>query len=460
MAESVAAGDVDEDPWGLRDTMPGQLPGVEPAERASAPAHAVAPPSGSTPVDADLERLLARHTPIAWFEAVAVVQELCGALVERGTNVEGSVPGLGEIAISPGGGLTLLAEGPPAPSPVSSVAHILMALLSEAETLPVQLRLLALGAASPTPRFKSIAELSNGLAFFERPGRRAHLQALYDRFQETPVSKAETEPTPAPPRPLVRPPRPPRLRWWTPRRIRAGVAVAAVALAVGTAVWLWPRIGGRDATGRRGPVASALAGASQKMARVAEDGVRAVARTLGLAATDRPGVVSAAEPVPADAGAGAAGARVGRPQTAQPAAAGEGGGAPSEAAPALADAAVYSARDPSVMPPRLDRSRLPASPPPAASWTEVPDDTNVTPPRLDRARLPAYPPPGVNLDEVPEIDLVVSATGEVESVRLLTQPVRVPAAMMLSAVKNWRFEPATRGGQPVRYRMRLRLTNQ
>jgi hypothetical protein len=32
--------------------------------------------------------------------------------------------------------------------------------------------------------------------------------------------------------------------------------------------------------------------------------------------------------------------------------------------------------------------------------------------------------------------------------------------MMLSAIKAWRFAPATRDGRPVRYRLALRLTNQ
>jgi len=36
----------------------------------------------------------------------------------------------------------------------------------------------------------------------------------------------------------------------------------------------------------------------------------------------------------------------------------------------------------------------------------------------------------------------------------------VKSAMMLSAIKTWRFEPAKRGGQPVRYRLLMRLTNQ
>jgi hypothetical protein len=32
--------------------------------------------------------------------------------------------------------------------------------------------------------------------------------------------------------------------------------------------------------------------------------------------------------------------------------------------------------------------------------------------------------------------------------------------MMLSAIKNWKFDPATRNGEAVRYRLRMRLTNQ
>jgi hypothetical protein len=87
-------------------------------------------------------------------------------------------------------------------------------------------------------------------------------------------------------------------------------------------------------------------------------------------------------------------------------------------------------------------------------------DTEIVPPELVRPHVPKDPPPGVRSEDLPVAEVVVSATGEVESVKLVTQPVRVLAAMMLSAVKNWRFEPAMRDGRPVRYRMRLRLTNQ
>jgi TonB family protein len=89
-----------------------------------------------------------------------------------------------------------------------------------------------------------------------------------------------------------------------------------------------------------------------------------------------------------------------------------------------------------------------------------PVDTEIVPPAFVRSRLPAEPPLGVRSEDLSEVEVVVSATGEVESVKLVTQPVRVLSVMMLSAVKNWRFQPATKDGQPVRYRMRMRLTNQ
>jgi hypothetical protein len=87
-------------------------------------------------------------------------------------------------------------------------------------------------------------------------------------------------------------------------------------------------------------------------------------------------------------------------------------------------------------------------------------DAEVVPPELVRTRLPRDPQPGVRSEDLSDVEVVVSATGGVESVKLVTQSVAVPATMMLSAVKNWRFHPATKDGHPVRYRLRLRLTNQ
>jgi len=87
-------------------------------------------------------------------------------------------------------------------------------------------------------------------------------------------------------------------------------------------------------------------------------------------------------------------------------------------------------------------------------------DTEVAPPSLLRSRLPSDPPLGVRSDSLPEVEIVVSPTGAVESVKLVTQQAGIGPSMMLSAIKAWRFQPATRDGEPVRYRLRMRLTNQ
>jgi TonB family protein len=49
------------------------------------------------------------------------------------------------------------------------------------------------------------------------------------------------------------------------------------------------------------------------------------------------------------------------------------------------------------------------------------------------------------------VEAVVSTTGTVESVKLIASST-VHHAMILSAVKTWEFRPATKDGQPVRFR--------
>jgi hypothetical protein len=86
------------------------------------------------------------------------------------------------------------------------------------------------------------------------------------------------------------------------------------------------------------------------------------------------------------------------------------------------------------------------------------DDEGVTPPALvsPRANIPLQQTEGA--DDLSAIDLVISDKGEVESVKLAS-PVRdYREAMMLSAVKAWRFKPATVEGLPVRYRLRIHIS--
>jgi hypothetical protein len=85
------------------------------------------------------------------------------------------------------------------------------------------------------------------------------------------------------------------------------------------------------------------------------------------------------------------------------------------------------------------------------------EDADVVPPMAVHPKLPTEPPPGVRIEELPVIELLISATGEVERARLRTMRPDVRASMMVSAAKAWRFDPATRGGTPVRYRLNVPL---
>ena len=80
-------------------------------------------------------------------------------------------------------------------------------------------------------------------------------------------------------------------------------------------------------------------------------------------------------------------------------------------------------------------------------------DLQVTPPTTVRLQLPELVDEGPPWDEqVGVIEAIVSASGEVEKVKLLSPHRSFHQAMILSAVKTWRFQPALRDGDAVRYR--------
>ena len=81
-------------------------------------------------------------------------------------------------------------------------------------------------------------------------------------------------------------------------------------------------------------------------------------------------------------------------------------------------------------------------------------DTDVVEPVVVYPNLPSA---GVMpfSDETLVFDIIVSRTGAVESVKIRRAPASfrdtIVLTMSLSAAKAWRFQPATRNGQPVRY---------
>jgi hypothetical protein len=79
------------------------------------------------------------------------------------------------------------------------------------------------------------------------------------------------------------------------------------------------------------------------------------------------------------------------------------------------------------------------------------EDADVDPPVLLYPQIPA----NVMLageDRLNIMEVLVSETGSVERVQLLAGPSRLPDVMLLSGAKAWRFKPASRDGETVRYR--------
>jgi hypothetical protein len=80
------------------------------------------------------------------------------------------------------------------------------------------------------------------------------------------------------------------------------------------------------------------------------------------------------------------------------------------------------------------------------------DSRGVTPPVGLRPQFPTELPADVRAEDLTRIELVILPDGTVDSVKLLDRPRNIHAFMLLSAAKAWQFRPATKDGEPVRYR--------
>jgi len=319
----------------------------------------------------------------------------------------------------------------------------------------------------PAPRFESLKELHAELEFFERPDRLDIVRVVYERYQRLLAPSAIKEVKP--PAELESPVTSLGLdqqaqRWWTRKWVRkwvwSGALVVVLALVAAAATWELQRPEGqwmRDRVGQLTQAASELTDRAVKAAR----GYRAVVwRQLGLPSTE-PGEAAPAAPA-GDAAATAPvkprnavpPARRQEPQALPPAPL----GLPKPAEPPAAVGAVTPQPAGATPAPTSSPSQPPGALFAAVATIYSAADPLVVPPELVRPVLPKGPPPGVREEDLPLVEIVVSATGEVETVKLLSSGMGPRPAMMLSAVKTWIFQPATREGQPVRYRYRVRLT--
>ena len=413
--------------------------------------------SMSNPGRAEVQRgvtvhdFITRQVALEWYESVAIVAELCAILTSH--DASKSVPRAEDVLVNADG--TLAVHGRiAAPPDVVDLSRMMNALLPGSAP-PSPLRQFISKALTPGA-YESLPAFGEALAYFERPGRAGIIATAYERFHETPservyaargtlVAEAVAVAAPVPAR-RKRPIGP----WLA---VVAGLLVAATAIAVwisadGSARLTSPAVTGRFDT----IIADARATTRNLEDSVREQlgfspAVRPIRRQpVRPAAAAKPPVrrvvppaaaraVAATEPAVQDAvavpvvAASHAGARVA--SSAPPARAARLG--PSEVVVAeptdgsdvtLVDSTVYSLLSPDVQPPVLLTEHA------------MPSALRVVEPRIANA-----------------MELVVDATGTVERVRLLSTARRMADIMLLSAAKNWKFDPAMKAGEPVKYRI-------
>ena len=251
-----------------------------------------------------LADIAAAQQPLAWFESVAIIQELCETILERGSADDLRVPEPKHIVLTGDGKVTLLAEGPGGHSPVQRAGLMILALTPE-EQLPMQLRLLVLEEVSPRPRLQSLRDFHRELEFFERPDRQSIVREVYERFQR---QSNEASVDHAVPTPLLEPPPPKRRhRWWKQRAVRLGALVVFLSMLAAGAAWEWSRPEGAWLKARAEASWRAGYDAGRRGVGVAREGlaeavpIRRLA--LSVAARRQPGIPSGHQP-PSDRPAG------------------------------------------------------------------------------------------------------------------------------------------------------------
>ena len=173
-----------------------------------------------------LDDILDRDIGIQWFEGVALVQAVCEQVLAHGR--ADAFPSAADIAVEADGSVAVL--GHSAGLPVVAAGHLLAGMAGD--DVPVRLRLAINEATAAESPYPHLAAFSEALAYFERPGRRELIAAVYARAAAAPsrsIARPRQSPAPEVPKAQEQQARPRRRR-------RAGVG-AGVARR-------WSRRGG------------------------------------------------------------------------------------------------------------------------------------------------------------------------------------------------------------------------
>jgi TonB family protein len=88
------------------------------------------------------------------------------------------------------------------------------------------------------------------------------------------------------------------------------------------------------------------------------------------------------------------------------------------------------------------------------------NDTNVVAPVTLRQDMPKWVAPGQPLPHSGSLEVIVTADGVVERATLTQSMTPAFDHLVLDATKNWKYQPATLDGHPVRYRKQIRINFQ
>ena len=413
-------------------------------------------PEGSSPVPVttakapgavSLDRI-AEAAPLRFVEGIAVVQALCAAIREKG-GINAGMLDLRGVFINEGGELVALT--PPGAEPAAPELARLLHRLVPADATPPVARLFIDRWTSGTST--DLGAFAAEIAYFARPNGRELLTALHVRCAGEPG--APPLPGTAPvvvPAPRVeakpriqepeKPETPKRPSWLKTHKRHLFVAAAAVVLTMAatgllTGVWSSKAAVAAQApapTAIETPVPSGEPGESGKQpgkqpGKHSADA--APAKSLAARTTSQPKLAgpprrSVPAPVstppllpkrtPQDGIEQVSAPLPSLPESAAVAA------VPSRGLP---DMRIYSAADPGIEPPKLRSAEILEG-----LIAGFPTKTN-------------------------SVEVLVDKAGKVERVRMQGAPQRIPDIVILSRMKEWVFEPATKDGAAVRYRMIL-----
>jgi hypothetical protein len=413
-------------------------------------------PAEGVPEGLTLAHVIALKVPVSWQEAVAVVLETARDLPSTAT-----FPEPADVTLTAIGEVHRRSVRGASGSPVVHAAELLSDLLRDGSA-PPELRTLIEQNVTDPPTHASLGAFVTALNYFERPNRRADVAAVYTRgftLLQSSSSQQELE----------------RIRAKIGRDRKAkspelgllariagplsqfGLAIAlCIIIAVSGYTLISMALGPVSVAQDDGGTAVAL-----PQPTVAETMTAAGERLKDLVTTGLSLVTTRAEtvaPSPAPA-------KPRRPISTAAAdewivsvrdvtatyVAAEGDTA------AAADSSALDVPSPES---KIDSSsgaiREPAAPIVGPVFSA--GDVNVDPATLVKPKLPSRARDIANPDDLAILEVVVNEEGTVDSAKLTGLSQRLNDKMLVAAAKAWIFDPARLNGQPVRYLLRIQIT--